>query len=287
LGESLNSGWEATGPGGRSLGAPQLIDGYANGWYVTPLRRGTFVVALQFAPQAMVTPAVIASGATLALCLFLGFVPTGPVRRRLRRRGAHLAQNRAVEPEPAGGAAAAVPASSEPSPAGDSQTSVPDASPDLGSPLAAGETPPRLRTCILVAAACGAIAMVVLPSSWAPSIAGATAVVALAGLWWSHARSILSLSAVGCIAAAGAVTVFDQVRHHYPPGSAWPHNFETAGVLALVGVVALGTDAAIELARQHRSRQSLNARTGAPRARTGSARRPQGPPRSHAPSPPR
>jgi hypothetical protein len=287
LGESLNSGWEATGPGGRSLGAPQLIDGYANGWYVTPLRRGTFVVALQFAPQAMVTPAVIASGATLALCLFLGFVPTGPVRRRLRRRGAHLAQNRAVEPEPAGGAAAAVPASSEPSPAGDSQTSVPDASPDLGSPLAAGETPPRLRTCILVAAACGAIAMVVLPSSWAPSIAGATAVVALAGLWWSHARSILSLSAVGCIAAAGAVTVFDQVRHHYPPGSAWPHNFETAGVLALVGVVALGTDAAIELARQHQSRQSLNARTGAPRARTGSARRPQGPPRSHAPSPPR
>jgi hypothetical protein len=118
--------------------------------------------------------------------------------------------------------------------------------------LATSGEPPKLLTCILVAAACGAIAMVVLPPSWAPSIAGATAVLAIAGLRWSRARSVLSLSAVGCIGAAGAVTVFDQARHHYPPGSAWPHNFETAGVLAFVGVVALATDMAVELARRHR-----------------------------------
>jgi hypothetical protein len=48
------------------------------------------------------------------------------------------------------------------------------------------------------------------------------------------------------------VTVFDQLRHHYSPGSSWPHNFETAGVLAFIGVVALATDAAVEFARRYR-----------------------------------
>jgi hypothetical protein len=250
LGESLNAGWEATWRGGRSLGAPQLIDGYANGWYVSPQRSSTFVVTLEFAPQGIVTPAVIASGATLALCLFLGFVPIGPIRRRLRRRGPRSAEKQVVEP--AGGTVTADPGSWDASPTRHSQTSALGASPVLGSPLATSGEPPKLLTCILVAAACGAIAMVVLPPSWAPSIAGATAVLAIAGLRWSRARSVLSLSAVGCIGAAGAVTVFDQVRHHYPPGSAWPHNFETAGVLAFVGVVALATDMAVELARRHR-----------------------------------
>ena len=250
LGESLNAGWEATWRGGRSLGAPQLIDGYANGWYVSPQRSSTFVVTLEFAPQRIVTPAVIASGATLALCLLLGFVPIGPIRRRLRRRGPRSAEKQVVEP--AGGTVTADPGSWDATPTRHSQTSALDASPILGSPLATSGEPPKLLTCILVAAACGAIAMVVLPPSWAPSIAGATAVLTIAGLRWSRARSVLSLSAVGCIGAAGAVTVFDQVRHHYPPGSAWPHNFETAGVLAFVGVVALATDMAVELARRHR-----------------------------------
>ena len=250
LGESLNAGWEATWRGGRSLGAPQLIDGYANGWYVSPQRSSTFVVTLEFAPQGIVTPAVIASGAMLALCLFLGFVPIGPIRRRLRRRGPRSAEKQVVEP--AGGTVTADPGSWDATPTRHSQTSALDASPILGSPLATSGEPPKLLTCILVAAACGAIAMVVLPPSWAASIAGATAVLAIAGLRWSRARSVLSLSAVGCIGAAGAVTVFDQVRHHYPPGSAWPHNFETAGVLAFVGVVALATDMAVELARRHR-----------------------------------
>ena len=52
--------------------------------------------------------------------------------------------------------------------------------------------------------------------------------------------SLLSLTALGCIVAAGTVTVFGEFLHHYPAGSAWPHNFELAGVLAFVAVVALG-----------------------------------------------
>ena len=258
LGESLNAGWEATGPGGRSFGAPQLIDGYANGWYVTPQRSGTFIVTLQFAPQRIVTPAVIASGAALALCLLIGVVPTGPIRRRLRRRGSHSSAKPAAKPAttaimPASGSGVAmVPHTRSGTPAGHSQVSVVDASPILGTPFATSGRRPKLVTCILLAAACGAITMVVLPPTWAPSTAGAITVAAFATLCWSRARSVLSLAAVGCIAGAGAVTVFDQLRHHYSPGSSWPHNFETAGVLAFIGVVALATDAAVEFARRYR-----------------------------------
>ncbi len=234
LGESLNTGWQATGPGGRSLGEPQLIDGYANGWYAVPPRSGRFIVTLEFGPQRIVTPAILISGATLAVCLLVGFVPFGPIRRRTRRRRAHAADGRAVGQ------------------AGDLQRQIGNGSPTLGSPFAPSKRRPTLPTCIIVAAACGAVAMLVLPPPWAPSIAGATTVAVIAALCWPRARSLLSVAAVGCIAAAGAVTVLDQVRHHYQPGSAWPHNLEAAGVLAFIAVVALATDTAVEVARQHR-----------------------------------
>ena len=248
LGESLNAGWEATGPGGRSLGTPQLIDGYANGWYVTPQRSGTFVVTLQFGPQRIVTPAILASGAALVLCLVLGFIPATRIRRRLGGRGYHAAERNVTEPArdtvPAADVARQVPET------GTSRNPVLDA-PVLGRPFAAGGRTPHLLGCLLVAAMCGAMAMMALPPPWAVPVAGATAVVSLAGLRWGRARSILALCTVGCIGTAGVVTVFDQVRHHYAPGSGWPHNFETAGVLAFIGVVALATDSAVELARRH------------------------------------
>jgi hypothetical protein len=249
LGESQNAGWEATGPGGRSLGAPQLIDGYANGWFVTPPRSGTFVVTLQFGPQRVVTPAILASGATLVLCLLLGLVPVGRLRRRLVRRRSHGAERRTAKP--ANGAAAAAEGTPQHRPSGIARKEPLDAAPLLGPPFQASGRAPHLPCCVLVAALCGAVAMVVLPPPWAPSIAGATAVASFAGLRWGRARSILGLAAAGCIGAAGAVTVLDQLRHHYSPGSSWPHNFETAGVLAFVAVVALAADSIVGLARRH------------------------------------
>ena len=47
LGESFNRGWRATCDG-RDLGAPRVVDGYANGWRVG---RGCRSVAMTFAPQ--------------------------------------------------------------------------------------------------------------------------------------------------------------------------------------------------------------------------------------------
>ncbi|MEA2404126.1 MAG: arabinofuranan 3-O-arabinosyltransferase [Thermoleophilaceae bacterium] len=68
LGESYNRGWRAK-CGGRSLGAPSVIDGYANGWRVAP---GCRSVSFAFAPQGAVSAGFVIGGlACLALLLLL------------------------------------------------------------------------------------------------------------------------------------------------------------------------------------------------------------------------
>lgn len=64
LGESYNRGWSATCDG-RSLGAPRVIDGFANGW---PAPASCRDVDIEFAPQRTVTAALWIGGlAALAL----------------------------------------------------------------------------------------------------------------------------------------------------------------------------------------------------------------------------
>jgi len=68
LGESYDSGWQAT-CNGRSLGTPQVIDGYANGW-IAPA--GCRAVSFTFAPQSTVNLSYAISGTVgLALALLL------------------------------------------------------------------------------------------------------------------------------------------------------------------------------------------------------------------------
>jgi hypothetical protein len=265
LGESINSGWEATGPGGRSLGAPQLIDGYANGWYVDPTSSASFVVSLRFGPQAIITPAIVVSAGTLLLCVVVGFVPFARLRRRLKTRGSHSLSSK-----------------------GPAQPSSPE---HARAVLFAPPAPPSLRwpptkrassqavPGVVVAALGGALAFALLPPSSAPWLAIAVAVLLLAGTRSGKARALLGLSAVGCLVATGVLTVVTELRHHYPAGSAWPHNFEIAGVFALLGVVALAGDTAVEmLRRRHSSGQKedppgLKSRSGDQHRRRRSRRR--------------
>ena len=109
LGESINRGWTATVDGGPSLGTPELIDGFANGWIVNPrlltgeIHDGTLTVTLRWAPQRLIWVALLVSGAGLLAALVLVGAPgpdleaaAGPApagRRRVgdgtrRRRGA-------------------------------------------------------------------------------------------------------------------------------------------------------------------------------------------------------
>ncbi|HKP90814.1 MAG TPA: hypothetical protein VJT75_12685, partial [Thermoleophilaceae bacterium] len=70
LGESYNRGWRAECDG-RSLGAPHVVDGFANGWRVGP---GCRSVELRFAPQRAVEIGYLVGGlACLVLVAILLF----------------------------------------------------------------------------------------------------------------------------------------------------------------------------------------------------------------------
>jgi len=75
LGESWDQGWRATCDG-RSLGAPQVIDGYANGWLAPA---GCRRVAFSFGPQAGIDKSYLVSA--VAAALMLALLAFGAMRR--------------------------------------------------------------------------------------------------------------------------------------------------------------------------------------------------------------
>ena len=80
LGQSYNAGWTAS-IDGDDLGAPALVDGFANGWLVDP-REESFEVALTFAPQHRVDLALWFSAAAALLCLGLALQEARAIARR-------------------------------------------------------------------------------------------------------------------------------------------------------------------------------------------------------------
>ena len=69
LGQSFNEGWSASADG-KTLAPPELVDGFANGWYVVP-DKGSFTVDLTFSPQRRVNLALWLSVLTGLLCIAL------------------------------------------------------------------------------------------------------------------------------------------------------------------------------------------------------------------------
>jgi arabinofuranan 3-O-arabinosyltransferase len=94
LGESYDTGWQARCDG-RSLGAAQLIDGYANGW-VAPA--GCRDVSFAFTPQSTVNLGYVISG-VVALVLGLLLIVVRPATRPDRAHTEPLLDLR--DPEPA------------------------------------------------------------------------------------------------------------------------------------------------------------------------------------------
>jgi arabinofuranan 3-O-arabinosyltransferase len=64
LGQSHNLGWDLDGR------QPELIDGYAAGWLVTPTA-SSFELTAEWRPQRVVTAALVASAAAVVLCVVL------------------------------------------------------------------------------------------------------------------------------------------------------------------------------------------------------------------------
>jgi hypothetical protein len=70
LGQSASDGWSAR-VDGATVGPRTLVDGYANGWLVTPDGPGRVDVELRWRPQRLVWGGLALSGVAVAGCLAL------------------------------------------------------------------------------------------------------------------------------------------------------------------------------------------------------------------------
>ena len=279
LGESANKGWQATttasgagGSGGSGLGPAMLIDGFGNGWMVDPAKLGGaitgngFDVVLTWTPQRRVNLALVISAAAALLCLLLALVPNRwrrrvlAMRRRVLRLGRHRRSRSAGAPAMTGtpamaGTAVVVrvgPTSGpvEPMYSRRVRSWEGDDPPELGSPFSAPRRRPRWWAYVVAPVVAGVIAGGVLtrPKIGEPQIGLVVAGVVLLILLVRHFRWLLSLAAIGLVAATADYTVRHQSLFHFPAGG-WPINFEPASELAWGAVVLLAADAIVEIAR--------------------------------------
>ncbi|HEY1280836.1 MAG TPA: alpha-(1-_3)-arabinofuranosyltransferase family protein, partial [Acidimicrobiales bacterium] len=71
LGQSVNAGWHAS-VNGHDLGAPTLVDGYANGWRVDPAAGGgPLTITLDWTPQRLVWIALAITAFGVVACIVL------------------------------------------------------------------------------------------------------------------------------------------------------------------------------------------------------------------------
>jgi arabinofuranan 3-O-arabinosyltransferase len=217
LGESQSPGWHArvVDPGGHDLGSSQLVDGYANGWLVTPPASGSFDVVFEWTPQRQVRTAIWLSLVGVLLCL--GVIGTTWVRRRVIAT--------AATPLPG------------------------DADVDLGwVPRAPdGSVSPRVRGRIrwLAPLVSGLIAALVV----APWIGVLTAAIVVGVVARPRLRPFVMLAPGALLGLCGLYIVVEQARYRYPSVFEWPTVFPHARTLAWIAVMILMADGVVEILR--------------------------------------
>lgn len=201
LHESLSEGWHAT-VDGRDLGAPTMVDGYANGWLIDPRTAGAdFTVTLRWTPQRVVWIAIVASGVALVVLAVAALV----LWRRDRRAGrATLAG---------------------------AHTAAPPALLGHASPIAAASRTVMLRDA-LVAGALGA--------ALGGAVVG-LAVLVLVALGGSSVRGrlVLRLAPAAAFGFTMVWYVAKQWRNRYPMGVEWPDSFARTHAVVLTAMVVL------------------------------------------------
>jgi hypothetical protein len=274
LGESVNAGWKASVTGAPTgsgrLGAPVLIDGFANGWRVDPatlgsaVHDGTLSVVLHWQPQQRVDVALIVSALTIVVCLVLALWPVRRRRQRFRHRhGASRARTSDDAGLPGTAPATGIPATGLPAtglPA--TAATAPTTTAAVAAAAVSGPEHPTLvvpfraegprvtvPTCLVTAVATGLVAGLVA-SPLAGLAVGAATVVALLV---PRLRVVLGLVAIAAVAGAGAYVAFHQHAAQVPPGGNWTLDFNAASRLAWAGVVFLGADAVVDVVQRRRS----------------------------------
>jgi arabinofuranan 3-O-arabinosyltransferase len=219
MGQSLNAGWVAS-VNGHPLGAPTLVDGFANGWQIdpaaigTPPGNGVVTVDLRWAPQGRVDIGLLVSLLAILLCLVLVFLP------RRWRRGADRPEVVAAGED----------------------------TPRLLRPFVGDGRPATVRLAVVIGVITGVVAGVISAPVTGAIVAVATGVALLV----PRLRTLLGVAAVGCVLAAGVYVVAHQGAAHVTADGAWPSHFELASSLTWAGVIFLGADATVEVFRRRR-----------------------------------
>ncbi len=218
LGESQSPGWHAHVVDAKNgdLGPSQLVDGYANGWKVTPPASGSFDVVFEWTPQRQVRLAIWLSIVGVILCLgVIAF--TG-----IRRRGV-IATLATAAP-------------------GDADIAL---SWGLSGGLVRSGPNPGGRARWVVPLVTGLLGGLVV----APWVGVLTAIVVFALVIRPRLRPFVMLAPAALLALCGAYIVVEQHRFRYPPVFEWPTLFPHARTLAWIAVVLLAADALVEIVR--------------------------------------
>nr|MDQ2754720.1 hypothetical protein [Actinomycetota bacterium] len=234
LGQSQSSGWQATGPGGRSLGPSTLIDGFANGWYLRPgSLPGPTTFALTWSPQRLVWAAIGVSAAGLTGVSALAWLEPAGVgtEARVRRRGRRRGHGRCT----------------------DSPAAVAATAPTLRAPWGRIGAPPSWGRAVLVAAAVAIAAGL----ASRPIVGAVIGPLVLLSLRVSRGRAILALGAPAVMVVVAGYVLDQQHAYHYLPTINWPGNLDAANGLAWLATALLLADAVVVAVRQRAGQATL------------------------------
>ena len=252
MGQSINAGWVARVDGGSTLGAPVLIDAFANGWRIDPGTQtgpdhpDTFDVTVTWTPQSRSDAALAASALAILACLFLAFAPRR--WRRLPRRFRRATGSGTASGDGSDGSDGqdddAVARS-----ASDVDAVAPgihdDDVPVLARPFASDGPRSPVWVALVTGTATGLFAGLVAR----PVVGVGVGLATVVSLLVPRIRFILGWAAVGFVLATGAYVVVRQFDFRFAaPG--WPVRFDMASSLAWAGVVFLGADAVVEVVRR-------------------------------------
>jgi arabinofuranan 3-O-arabinosyltransferase len=239
MGQSIDAGWHAQVVGGSSLGPPTLIDGYANGWQVDPTRvadalhHGVLTVDLTFAPQHVVSVALLATLVGMMLCALVVIVPDERWRRSRWRPLRRLA--------------ATAPSATTP------------AVPLIGAPdhpvlVWDADRPPGLswRGSLALAVGTGVVAAVV-GGGVVGLVVGLVTLVATA---LPGTRSLLGWATAAAAVTLVVTVLVHQATHPAPPGGGWVDNLGSAGTIAWTAICLAAADVAVAVAERRRRRRT-------------------------------
>ena len=212
LGQSLSPGWQAKVAGIGTLGTSQLVDGYANGWLITP-KSSTFTVSLDWTPQNRVWIGIGISAVSLLICLIMvlrrhtgGFRPDAPTSD--------------------------VPGS--------------EAVPVLVSPLAKdpGRIPLR-RAAIATVVSAGLAFLLITP------IAGLVVLaLTLVGIFVPRGRTLLRVGSVAALFGSAVYVLEVQARYNLPETGQWVQAFHKVATISWLAAALLVADVLVGWAQR-------------------------------------